>query len=41
MKTTNPFRILISIVLTCIVVVLFMPFYLADELYHYLIYKKK
>ena len=41
MKTTNPFRILTSIVLTCIVVVLFIPFYIFDELYDYLIYKKK
>ena len=40
MKTTNPFRILISIVLTCIVVVLFIPFYLANELYHFCLYKK-
>lgn len=40
MKTTNPFRILVSVMLTCIVVVLFIPFYVFDELYHFVVHKK-
>ena len=41
MKTTNIFRILISIVLTFFVVLLFIPFYIADELYDFFVHKKK
>lgn len=40
MKKKNPVRTLMSIVFTCIVVVLFIPFYLANELYHFCFYKK-